>query len=733
MKKGLLSLLALALTVVGCQNYDDQFAELTDLITDVQTQVAGLSDLEDRIAAIDTRINGLATLAQLQSATAGLATTSDVDGLGDAIDALELEIDEILADLEALSGSAATQQQITDLNNRLDSVDSDLDELLAANATINQSITINSLATLQYAESLISTGEGDPNVIVNGNVTVDVNQAFASHDSVNIGRINAVTNKFATILGKETGGLVHVSYTASPSIGALEMNSLVFVDTDLDVSGSTETEFGALANVTGSASMTFAGDIAFTTPLSITGDLVIGTGATGFNFNNCSANSVSTAGSAAGVLVLNDAGVINTGDAEVTSITAGDATDITVGADGTYASLTVVASSDLEELTVNAEDITGALSVTGQDSTTTINFAALETVGGVVNIAAGSNVDLGELTTINNNATLGGNTIDLDNLATVTGTLVISHEVTVALPKFAPTAQTTLTLAETASLKSASSTLLNGPELEDLTLAAQPSGAAGNFIANASTFPSLTDLDITGVEDEDDPTAQANDLTVGGAVIEDVTVNGWFNSVTVDGASSLTDLTVNGENNALTINDNDDLVNLTLAHDHIEGADAHYLTISDNADLANVTTTELEEVGDVLIYDNAKLATINLSSVDGTSPVAGTFTVSISNNNLVGDYLAAVAQTTTTLLKQTIIKSDDILTIKNFVADKAAAVTYNVTVDIDVVNYDDRLGTAVSTKTLADAIATEIASSTFAGGDNYINQGDELNTVVAED
>ena len=37
MKKGLLSLLALALTVVGCQNYDDQFEELTSQITSLQT------------------------------------------------------------------------------------------------------------------------------------------------------------------------------------------------------------------------------------------------------------------------------------------------------------------------------------------------------------------------------------------------------------------------------------------------------------------------------------------------------------------------------------------------------------------------------------------------------------------------------------------------------------------------------------------------------------------------
>ena len=43
MKKGLLSLLALALTVVGCQNYDDQFDELTSQITSLQSTVDGLT------------------------------------------------------------------------------------------------------------------------------------------------------------------------------------------------------------------------------------------------------------------------------------------------------------------------------------------------------------------------------------------------------------------------------------------------------------------------------------------------------------------------------------------------------------------------------------------------------------------------------------------------------------------------------------------------------------------
>ena len=33
MKKGLLTLLAAALTIVGCQDYDSQFKELTTLVT----------------------------------------------------------------------------------------------------------------------------------------------------------------------------------------------------------------------------------------------------------------------------------------------------------------------------------------------------------------------------------------------------------------------------------------------------------------------------------------------------------------------------------------------------------------------------------------------------------------------------------------------------------------------------------------------------------------------------
>ena len=60
--------------------------------------------------------------------------------------------------------------------------------------------------------------------------------------------------------------MLHVSYTAS-TIGGLEMNNLVFVDTNIDI-GSTPTSMNQLANVTGAASITYWA-IAFQTPITI--------------------------------------------------------------------------------------------------------------------------------------------------------------------------------------------------------------------------------------------------------------------------------------------------------------------------------------------------------------------------------------------------------------------------------------------------------------------------------
>ena len=55
MKKGLLSILALAVTIVGCQNYDDQFDALNTQITALKSQVDGLAAVQSAVTLFRER------------------------------------------------------------------------------------------------------------------------------------------------------------------------------------------------------------------------------------------------------------------------------------------------------------------------------------------------------------------------------------------------------------------------------------------------------------------------------------------------------------------------------------------------------------------------------------------------------------------------------------------------------------------------------------------------------
>merc|ERR1711935_768049 len=93
------------------------------------------------------------------------------------------------------------------------------------------------------------------------------------------------------------------------------------------------------------------------------------------------------------------------------------------------------------------------------------------------------------------------------------------------------------------------------------------------------------------------------------------------------------------------------------------GAD---FTIHDNAKLAAVVTTALDETGNIDISLNAKLASIDLSSLT-TIPLAGTYTITIEDNALTGGFVAATAGATTTAFVEAQIKSNDLLTLKPYI------------------------------------------------------------------
>ncbi len=106
MKKSLLSILALALVAVGCQNYDDQFSNIESQITALASQVAGLSQVQSDLTALGNTVNSL------QSSVGDTVNAALADGLAD--------IDAAVASLEAATATAANFNLTFDFSNRFD-------------------------------------------------------------------------------------------------------------------------------------------------------------------------------------------------------------------------------------------------------------------------------------------------------------------------------------------------------------------------------------------------------------------------------------------------------------------------------------------------------------------------------------------------------------------------------------------------------------------------------------
>ena len=166
MKKGLLSILASALLVVGCQNYDDQFSNLESQISALATTVAGLSQVQSDLSSLAGTVNSL---------------SSTVSGLGDTIDTAVADgLADIQADIDAIEtavADVASSEEVSDLSDAVAASQEDLDELLANSSVFNGDVTINSEATLAAFKSI-----GSGLAIVNGNVNITVSTSMNQAD-----------------------------------------------------------------------------------------------------------------------------------------------------------------------------------------------------------------------------------------------------------------------------------------------------------------------------------------------------------------------------------------------------------------------------------------------------------------------------------------------------------------------------------------------------------------------
>ncbi|PSR08983.1 MAG: hypothetical protein C7M88_08150, partial [Candidatus Arcticimaribacter sp.] len=327
MKKGLLSLLAVALTIVSCQNYDDQFAELTGLVNTLSTEVKGLSQVQSDLTTLSATVNGLATASSI----AGISTAQT--DLSSGLSVAQAAITALSAQLLTV----ASAEDLADITTALSDVQDDVDKLLQSGSTVNQPITISNTANLEYASELIASGAEDPKVLVNGAVLVDTTTLTASETIL----ANAIVSKIKSVIG-------NVSFTAAAPLTA---TGLAFVNGNYSVSGS-DMDDAILANVTGDVTIAEGdgGAIDYSTISSIGGDVFIAladaNSATTVDFNGATVGgSMTINGSAPGVLDFPLALSIDLGTVSFISLDAASANSIESGQTGTVASLTIDAQN----------------------------------------------------------------------------------------------------------------------------------------------------------------------------------------------------------------------------------------------------------------------------------------------------------------------------------------------------------------------------------------------------
>jgi hypothetical protein len=131
--------------------------------------------------------------------------------LRDAVDAALADgladINAAVANLESQIDNIATGEDVDNFNDALDGVEQDLADLLASNNVFTGNLTINSDATLEFADSL-----KDKVAIINGNVTV------LAQTSMDPAKLNTVTTRIKTI----TGNLTVVAAASSAPVVAFD-------------------------------------------------------------------------------------------------------------------------------------------------------------------------------------------------------------------------------------------------------------------------------------------------------------------------------------------------------------------------------------------------------------------------------------------------------------------------------------------------------------------------------
>tara|TARA_B100000686_G_scaffold339069_2_gene412530 strand:- start:13360 stop:15753 length:2394 start_codon:yes stop_codon:yes gene_type:complete len=487
MKKSLLTILALALVAVGCQNYDDQFDSLNSDIAALTTKVngldtSGIAGITSAIGTINQSLTDLqnAQLSEADITTALASTIAQVTQLVADMAALDQSVASQIAGVETSVASLTSQlsdvqtnalttadiaalDEVANLNQEIADIQQDLTDLLAANASVNANVVITNQAQLDYSKTLFT---GDGPYIVNGNVNI-VASAATGYSAGYTAEISAITAKIASVIGTVT------ITTAAADATALDISNMAYIDGALSISGKMPSGFA----VTTCASLALAveeADISLPTLSSAAGGVAITAGTTTITnvaITNLTNGAVTTA---ANTLSLANADVnLGSGDPAATttvkSLNAGGATStyegsitasgaVTLGskvvtntvidAGGAVTLSNSAAGSGLYSSTINSGgDITASGLGLGYTQGAGVSLVC-DGASGAVSVpnatatakaftatASGSSVSLPSLHTIAGGiATLTGATVDVSAVATNTTGLTVSTATALNLP-----------------------------------------------------------------------------------------------------------------------------------------------------------------------------------------------------------------------------------------------------------------------------------------------------------
>ena len=657
MKKGLLSFLLAALTLVGCQNYDDQFDELNAKILALQSELTSISAIQSAISDLNTKI------AAVQSSA---LTAADLAGIISDLDAVQAAVENL--------GDVGTE--VENLNAEVDEILAALDDLLAANAVINQDLRITSDAELRYVASLVNL-DPTPTVIVNGYVEVD--PSFAATNTAKIDSILGITNKINTILGNDS----NVGLTTAGT--GLTFNELSFLDADLNISGGV-VSLPKLVTVGGDIDLNYAGNYSF--PLisrAATITLVDNSGLVAVDFTGLT--TANTIQSAAGVLSLAKATSVKLGTialpASVTLPVATEFTTLKSGAQGAFSAAiggSVTSTSvaiDMSKMT----SLSGTVTVTtGGTSVSTVDLGAVATVSGgaTLTITTAGSVDLKALTGTASGVNITSPAVNLDALAAVQagGPLTLT-EVTVALPALATQADVitassaTVFKAENLVVAQTSSLVTAGGAASHVWVAHIPNNGFTSMVgttgiltigAQDAAFDAgywfgsdLVTLSIAGKANANSA-SQANAVTVNSSntALTSITIPSasTFSSFTVSASAAIVTLTTAGAIRDLDVRNMAGFKALNFGHSHIQGTGSNAATIIvSNTGVLSLDMSSMKKVKTIAITGNSALASLvapNPAGEDDLPEPLASITVTVTNNALKGVLTKAIAGTEVT-------------------------------------------------------------------------------------